>query len=364
MASTPSDFGVVIPAKEEHLHWVRGTCASVRHFMGETPICVILDGDRFPEQLSRTYDVGVIRGHELEPEALRSVGRGSIKGKNAALWASPFETFVSVDADTVVWGDLRTLATFESADFILDAAVEPARSVMDVHAVASSIPEFDARRHVAEFVNTGVLRRRGTLDLERYVELLRFSELHPNLLFLDQGIFNLMVFEAADRGDVRVRHRELQVMTGRTSREELAQRFAFVDSEPRVTGDPVVLHWVGSPKPRVRGSETDYFAPMTYFRRRYRRTARGETGARLSDDLALRIEDMLCTDWRGTNLRGRSRSAAAPFGSAVRDVQGARSGRDTGRSSRASPPNAQGTRLASGEVLGDGASRRDLYRPR
>jgi hypothetical protein len=39
-----ADFGVVIPASAEHLHWVRGACASVRHFMGDTPICVLVDG--------------------------------------------------------------------------------------------------------------------------------------------------------------------------------------------------------------------------------------------------------------------------------------------------------------------------------
>ena len=48
------EFGVVIPTKEAHLHWVRGTCASIRHFMGDTPICVLLDGTRVPHDLRDT----------------------------------------------------------------------------------------------------------------------------------------------------------------------------------------------------------------------------------------------------------------------------------------------------------------------
>ena len=298
-------FGVVIPAKQEHLHWVRGTCASVWHFMEGTPICVILDGELVPDDLARAPGVSVIRRDELEPPVLRSTF-GSLRAKNAALWAAPFERFLLLDADAVVWGDMRKVVDSERFDFVLDDGGEPARSVMDIDAVARVLPEFDARPHEQRFANNGAyFGRRGVLDLDEYLELMRLSNEHPGMLYGSQGIFNLMVLRALERGEIRVDRRELQVMTGRTSREELAQRFAFVDSEPRVTGDPVVLHWVGSPKPRVRGSETDYFAPMTYFRRRYRRTARGETGARLSDDLALRIEDMLCTDWRGTNLRGR-----------------------------------------------------------
>jgi hypothetical protein len=300
------EFGVVIPAKEEHLHWVRGTCASVRHFMGDTPICVMLDGERFPDQLHRTYDIMVVRRSEIEPPELRAAGAGSIKAKNATLWASPFETFVSLDADTVVWGDLRELADFESADFVLDAAVEPARSVMDVDVVDTLIPPFDARVHVEDFANTGVyFARRGVLDLDRYLDLIRIATESPGTFYGSQGIFNLMVFEAADRGDVRVQHRELQVMTGRTRREDVVRRFELPDSGPAACGDPVVLHWVGSPKPRVRQRGRDYFEPMTYFRHEFRRAARGSTTARLSDDLALRLEDLLCTDWRGTNARGR-----------------------------------------------------------
>lgn len=56
---TATDFGVVIPAKSEHLHWVRGTCASVRYFMGDTPICVVLDGEEFLDELRKSYDLEV-----------------------------------------------------------------------------------------------------------------------------------------------------------------------------------------------------------------------------------------------------------------------------------------------------------------
>jgi hypothetical protein len=304
---TATDFGVVIPAKSEHLHWVRGTCASVRYFMGDTPICVVLDGEEFPDELRTTYDLEVVRREEVQPRELRELSFGSLKAKNAALWASPFETFLLLDADTVVWGDMRLLADFDHFDFVLDAGGrEPLRSIMDVELVNAQFPHFRAKAHAPRYANTGAyFGRCGALDLDRYLHVLRRSREHPRMFYGSQGALNFMLFTAVDEGKVRIHQRELQVMTGRTSREEVVSRFSFVDSTPLVVGDPVVLHWVGSPKPRVRQRGSDYFKPMTHFRLEYRRTVRDAPAAGFTDGLRLRLEDAACTDWRGANARGR-----------------------------------------------------------
>jgi hypothetical protein len=305
------DFGVVIPAKSEHLHWVRGACASVRHFMGETPICVLLDGERFPDDLRRTYDVQIIRGAEIGLQELCELSLGSLKAKNVALWASPFERFLLIDADAVVWGDMRAHADFDRFDFVLDEGNSGPdyvrRWIMDVEAVSRHIPDFDARGYAHRFVNTGAyFGTRGLLDLDSYLELLRFSQAHPGMFYGSQGVFNFTVFRAADAGALRVDQRRLQVTTGLTPREDLLRRFRLVDGRPHGVGEPAVLHWAGSPKPRVREGDGDYFAPMTFFRLEYRRAARhdGHT-RRVSDLFRLRLEDALCSDWRGSNLRGR-----------------------------------------------------------
>jgi hypothetical protein len=302
--SASSDFGVVIAAKDEHLHWVRGTLASVRHFMQGAPICILLDGDRLPSDLERACDV-VVRRDDLEPRVLRA-GFGSLRAKDAVLWASPFETFLLLDADTVVWGDMRELADFDRFDFVVDSAAEPSRSVMALDLVARYVPDFDAGSHTRDFTNTGAyFGRRNILDLEYYLELERLSSSYPGMFYGSQGTFNLMVFSGADQGKLRVEQRELQLMTWRVSREELVRRCPMSEAGPLVTGDPLVLHWVGSPKPRVREGRDDYFAPMTFFRLEARRTARADARRRRTDLLRLRLEDALCRDWRGTNLRGK-----------------------------------------------------------
>jgi hypothetical protein len=306
----PGDFGVVIPAKPEHLHWVRGTCASIRYFMADTPICVVLDGSGFPRDLRDTYDITVVLARDVEHDALRDLSFGSLRAKNAALWASPFAHFMLIDADAVAWGDMRIRADFKKYDFVLDSG-NPGpeyvrRWIMDVDVVACHFPEFDARGNAHRFANTGVwFGRRDLLDLDRYLELVRFSLAHPGTFYADQGLLNFMVFSAADAGALRLGQEHLQVTTGATTREDVARRFDFADGRPQVTGDPVVLHWAGSAKPRVRERGRDYFLPMTYFRLQHRSARRPDGLPRRTDLLRLRLEDALCTDWRGSNLRGR-----------------------------------------------------------
>jgi hypothetical protein len=278
--------------------------------MGNTPICVLVDGSEFPDDLRRTYDIHVIFGREVEYSALRDLSFGSLKAKNVALWASPFKRFLLIDADTVVWGDMRQHADFERFDFIVDSGNSGPdyvrRWVMDIDSVARHFPEFDAHGNAHRFVNSGAyFGTRGLLNLDRYLELLRFSQAHRGVFYGSQGVFNFMVFSAADAEALRVDQRDVQLTTGLTVREELVRRFSFVDGRPSADGRPAVLHWAGSPKPRVREREGDYFAPMTFFRLECRRATRPSGRAHRTDLLRLRLEDALCADWRGSNIRGR-----------------------------------------------------------
>ena len=115
-----------------------------------------------------------------------------------------------------------------------------------------------------------------------------------------------MLFSAADEGKIRLHQRELQVQSGRTDRADLVRRFAFDGSEPVVAGDPVVLHWVASAKPRVRAGRHDYFQPMTHFRLEFRRATAGGSHV-LPDSFRLRLEDM-------TSRATRRRSAESSSG--------------------------------------------------
>jgi hypothetical protein len=295
--------------------------------MSDTPICVILDGDSTPADLQRVEGITVVRRDEVEPKELRDASFRSPRAKNAVLWASPYETFLLLDADTIVWGDMRKLADFDRFDFIIDSpGVEPLHSVMDLEQASTCFPDFDSRSHADEYVNNGVyFGRRGTLDLERYLHALRRARDRPGMFYGSQGSFNYMLFSAADEGTIRLQQRELQVQTGRTDRADVVHRFAFDGSVPVVAGDPVVLHWVASAKPRVRAGRHDYFEPMTYFRLEFRRETKPGRSRALLDSSRLRFEDIACADVRAHNVRGRlarmrrrSRSRYAQFRELVR----------------------------------------------
>jgi hypothetical protein len=103
------------------------------------------------------------------------------------------------------------------------------------------------------------------------------------------------------------------VQTGRSLREDVIRLFAIVAGSQVVRGDPVVLHWVGSPKPRVRHRGRDYFEPMNFFRMKFKADSSGGR-LRAMHELRLRYEDAMCTDWRGTNLRGRLRKVTRRAG--------------------------------------------------
>ena len=106
----------MIAAAPEHLHWLKGTCASVRYFMGDAPICVLLDGDRSLRDLETAYGIRVIRRAEVDHAELRNLSFGSLKTKNATHWLSPFETYLFLDADAVAWGDMQLVADLKRFD--------------------------------------------------------------------------------------------------------------------------------------------------------------------------------------------------------------------------------------------------------
>ena len=278
--------------------------------MPDTPICLLVDGERVPHDLVKAYGVRIIRRSEVEHAELREWSFGGLRAKNAVHWLAPFETFLSLDADAVVWGDMRTLCDFERFDFVLDTPIPNPGYVrgwvMDVEEVGRQLPGIDAQRYAPLYVNSGAyFARKGVLELDRYLELLRFSAEHPGLFRGSQGIFNFMVFSGVDEGRLRLDQRELQVTTGDVAREEVVRRFLLIGGEPRVVDGPLVLHWAGSAKPRLRQRGRDYFEPMTFFRRRFRVDLQAQGGVRARDELRLRIEDVLCADFRGSNLRGR-----------------------------------------------------------
>lgn len=285
---------------------------SGRCFVGETPIALLLDGGGSVADLRRTYGVHVARQSALEHPGLRAL-KGSTKAKLAALWVSPFFPVPLPRCGRRSLGRRRPSGRPRSASTSSSTTLRcsPITSRCDdAEAASRHFPEFDAARHEADYVNTGAFfAQRDALDLDRYLELVRFSQRHPGVFFKAQGIFNFLVFSGADEGTLRVDHRRLQVKVGEgdATHNNLVRQFRFTGGQPSVTGEPVVIHWVGTLKTTMQDGQGDFFEPMAFFRRQYRLARQDRPAPNALDDLWLRFEDVTCGDWRGENLRGRLR---------------------------------------------------------
>jgi len=77
----------------------------MRHYCPDVPICLTVDGDFAVSDLEQKYDLIVLRTPELPSEEMRELLCGNYRAKLAALWEGPFDFYVWLDSDAMVWGD-------------------------------------------------------------------------------------------------------------------------------------------------------------------------------------------------------------------------------------------------------------------
>jgi hypothetical protein len=109
--------------------------------------------------------------------------------------------------------------------------------------------------------------------------MLDFVEEYPNVFSFggEMSFLNLMMFQDADEGKLRLNQVDMQVLGQDFSVEELKNRFPIRESGPVVQNDDAyVIHWAG-PKPWLFTSKT-YAEPMTFFRKQFASLEYGISG--------------------------------------------------------------------------------------
>ena len=99
-------FGVVVACFKGDYFFAKAACASIRHFSGDVPICIIADGEFSVDELVDLYDVQVMRPQEKSDPVLRDLCSGNNRSKLMAMWEGPFEYFLYLDSDAIFWGDV------------------------------------------------------------------------------------------------------------------------------------------------------------------------------------------------------------------------------------------------------------------
>jgi hypothetical protein len=240
--------GVIVLVSAGDIYLAKACCSSVRHFMGNIPITLLVDGsDTDTTELERLPNVQRLVAQEVAgADAPLCTG---FWVKLLVFWESPYERFLYLDADTLVWGDVRAYAEFDKYDFIagydfnrpriLQTPEEVQRLVFNVEYIRKSDPDLDWRGQ--ELANNGVFfARRGVFSRARLLELRQL----PCWRCYEQGVLNFLRWRALRDGLPRVGGHRVQVVPA-----EITYR-AEDRLLPRDCRQPAIIHWIGK-KPKL-----------------------------------------------------------------------------------------------------------------
>lgn len=286
-------FGFVTGCHGGDKFMVQATLASIKHYCPTIPICLVVDGDIDVSDLESEYGLIVLRISELPSQEMRKLISASPRAKLAAMWEGPFEFYVWLDSDAIVWGDF-TPHVRTDIDF------QVFWSEISIPADATQIPSwlphfyFDPKRlrHVdSEFdwrgkayFSAGVFAcRRDVIPFEKWVEAESWRKEIPDLFsaFSDQPLLNYFVHCMAQRGEIKSAMSDLQHVCGYHGKEELMQDclgagWHFPESIQR----PRIAHFCGR-KPFLFDRAT-YSRPFTIARLEHHRRHHGDLGAWLA----------------------------------------------------------------------------------
>jgi hypothetical protein len=286
-------FGFVTGCHAGDKFMVQATLASMRHYCPDVPICLTVDGDFDVSDLEKQYDLIVLRVSELPSEGMRNLMDGNGRAKLAAMWEGPFEYYVWLDSDAIVWGDftpqVRTDVDFQvfwsEISIPADATEIPGwlpHFYFDPQKLRRFDSEFEWRGH--PYFSSGAFGcRRDAIPFGKWTEVEFWGKETPGLFgdFYEQPMLNYFVHSMRQRKELKVAVSDLQHIGGHHGVDELKQDCA--DSSwhfPQKVRRPRVAHFCGR-KPFLFDRQS-YSRPFTIARLEHHRRRRSNLGAWLA----------------------------------------------------------------------------------
>ena len=119
-------FGIILTSYAGDFYLTKALLASIKKFMPELPICVIQDGDFSLDEIKGVYNIThVIKRETVKSEFIRENCFRSRCSNLAAFSESPFEKFLFLDSDIVLWGNILKHVDINKFDFIHNEPHEP-----------------------------------------------------------------------------------------------------------------------------------------------------------------------------------------------------------------------------------------------
>jgi hypothetical protein len=285
-------FGFVTGCHAGDKFMVQATLASMRHYCPDVPICLTVDGDFDVSDLEREYDLVALRVSQLPSEQMRAVICGNYRAKLAAMWEGPFERYVWLDSDAVVWGDftpqIRTDVDFQifwsEISIPADATEIPPwlpHFYFDPMKLRRFDPDFEWRGK-AYFSSGAFACRRNAIAFEVWDKAESWERQSPGLFaWGEMGMLNYLVYAVAQREELKIAVSDLQHIGGHHGIDELKQDCAGNGWHfPKQIRRPRVAHFCGR-KPVLFGRST-YSRPFTTARLEHHRRRHRHLGAWLA----------------------------------------------------------------------------------
>jgi hypothetical protein len=224
---------------------------------------------------------------------MRDLVGGNGRAKLAAMWEGPFEFYIWLDSDAIVWGDftrqVRTDVDFHifwsDIDIPADATEIPTwmpHFQFDPQKLRNFDPEFDWRGHA--YFSTGAFAcKRDVIPFEKWIEAELWGEEIPGLFgdFYEQPLLNYFVHSMTQRGEIKSAMSDLQHIWAHHGKEELVKDCNGAGWHfPKEIRRPRVAHFCGR-KPFLFYRDT-YSRPFTIARLEHHRRRHDDVGAWLA----------------------------------------------------------------------------------
>ena len=282
-------FGFVTACYAEDKFLVSATLASMRYYCPDVPICLTVDGNFDVSDLQKEYDLIVLRVPELPSKEMRELMLEPYRAKLAAVWEGPFDFYVWLDSDAIVWGDF-------TSQIRTDLDFQVFWSEVSIPANATEIPpwlphfyfdpeklgqfdaEFEWRGH-AYFSAGAFACRRNAISFERWIEVESWGKKSPGLFaWGEMGMLNYCVHSMKQRGEMKTATSNLQHIWKHHGKQELIEDCRDAGWHfPKTIERPRIAHFCGR-KPFLFDCK-GYSRPFTIARLEHHRRLRGEAGA-------------------------------------------------------------------------------------
>lgn len=266
------NFGIILTCYKGDYFLTKGLLASIHYFLPSIPICIIQDGDFSLDKEREVYNIShIVKKEDVKNDFLREKCFGSRCSNLIAFFEAPFEKFLYLDSDLVLWGDILKNLDIDEIEFIHN---EPHEKYTE-RIVKEQYFDFDELFAFTEYFNwkechlfnSGVfIAKKNIFKFAELKELIEIWHMHRNMMPTDpQSILNIIVFRNKLKANLKVSEKHLQTVVPVIENKDLVTNFKIIDNQPHIIRN-TIIHWAGR-KPNLLNSKKVFNAPMIYFRK-------------------------------------------------------------------------------------------------